>query len=166
VKLKDLLRENYNNYLDENKYIHRWQDINSTIKLLKNKRLSTTKPFISLTLDPDSAKSAGFSGILITFDRNNLQKNNSKMQEVYYEEHFMKLFPNISRYVTGYRKKEDYDDDELNWEQYIETFEDEQEVVIPKSIKIDDNSIVLITAKNSDKNNLKQFENKYKIKYQ
>lgn len=165
IKLKNIIKELSSKFVNERKYIHRWMDDNELLKLLKNKKVTSNKKFVSFTLDPISIRSHGFSGNLVTFDRRNFESLN-KAIEVWYEPDFMRLYPDICLYVTGYKGEEDWDNmGFVDWETYITDFEGEQEVVTKKSYKIDKNTIVNIEVSKNKKKKFEQFEEEFNIEY-
>lgn len=161
----DVLKEVASVYINESKYIHRWMDDNELLKLLKNKKVASNKKFVSFTLDPMRIRSAGFSGNAVTFNRRNFESLN-KAIEVWYDPDFMRLHPDICLYVTGYKGEEDWDEmGFVDWETYILDYEEEQEIVVRKSYKIDKNTIEHIEIPKNKKKKFQQFENEYNIEY-
>ena len=99
--------------------------------------------FISLSRDSDSGGQDDFGGreIVIEFDENKIFDQGA--EEIWYEPAFFEQFPEISLYVTGYKGEEDYyeqkgysgpeeanEDMELTWDQYLEGYGHEEEIVM------------------------------------
>lgn len=165
LSLKKIYTEVAAKYISELKYLHRWMDVNELLKLLKSKSITSTKPFVSFTLDPMRIKSAGFSGCAVTFDRRKFESLNKSI-EIYYEPDFMRLHPDICLYVTGYKGESDWDNmGFIDWSTYILDYEDEQEVVVKKSYKIDKNTIIHIEIPKKYKKQFQQFESEFNIEY-
>lgn len=152
--------------------LYRTCSIEYAVILLKNKSIKVkNKKFTSFTLDWEKSNAAlGFSGtseIRIVFNYRELKKIN-KLVEVVYEPDFFEYFPDIAQHVLAYENKEEYiefSSDSIPWDSYISDFEDEQEVVGPPLIKINDKCILRIDAPKKYKKKLEEFENIYIINY-
>lgn len=160
--------------------LYRNTDIGWLLDFLTNKSIKQErrdKKFISLSLDKESGSQDKFGDTKIIFNKDKLE--NQGAIEVYYEKEFMEMYPKISKYVTGYENEKEYYNDkdlknaddaiknnEFTWDEYIKSFEHEQEFVISK-IKYEDELIkkVIIKNKNFDANIKKIFE-KNNIKYE
>jgi len=170
-----MLLENTNNEL------YRYTNIEQLKEILETNRVNSYKEFTSFTLDHIKIKSSGIGSgynfrILIIFDKQKLfQKNGAnRFEEVWYEPDFMKQFPKICKYVTGYSSEEEYskdqkqdDPDFIPWESLIQDYEEEQEVVGPRIIRTKDCIIKIICSKTL-KSQIEKFQNNgnYNIIYE
>jgi hypothetical protein len=112
--------------------------------LLKNGHSQASgKRFISFSLDIESGGQDDFGDTTIIFDREIL--DNQGLEEIYYEKDYFEENPEISQYVTGYESEQDYYDGqdfdnaeeaaeqfEMDWENTIESYEHEKELVIKR----------------------------------
>lgn len=101
--------------------------------------------FISLSYDSESGSQDDFGGaeVTIEFDKNKIM--NQGAEPVYYEAEWFEEFPKACIYITGYESEEDYyeqkgysgpeeanENMELTWDQYVEDYKNEQEILIKK----------------------------------
>lgn len=101
--------------------------------------------FISLSFDSNSGGQDHFGGkeIIIEFDEKMIFKQGAIEIEYYPE--WMEENPKICRYVTGYKNEQDYYEQhdyanaeeananfDLTWEEYLEDYKTEQEIVMKK----------------------------------
>lgn len=101
--------------------------------------------FISLSRDSDSGGMDNFGGkeLVIQFDE--IKIFNQGAIEIEYDVYFFNEYPDICLYVTGYKGEEDYyqqlgyknaeeanENYELSWEQNIEDYSHEEEIVLKK----------------------------------
>lgn len=99
--------------------------------------------FISLSRDSESGGQDDFGGkeLTIEFDEDEIFKQGA--EEVWYEEDYFNMHPEISLYVTGYKGEEDYYDQkdysgpeeanenfDLTWDQYVEDYAHEEEILL------------------------------------
>ena len=155
----------YENFIGEAEERKLWR--NTSQYFLENlvrdgKVTAEENRFISFSLDEDSGGQDNFGDTRIEFDFNELV-NNQGAREIYYEPDFFEEYPEISRYVTGYSSEQDYYDNqdydnaeeaheqfELAWEDNLESYEPEQEVVI-KELRYVPGMIKSIFIKHPDK---------------
>lgn len=101
--------------------------------------------FISLSRDKESGSQDDFGGkeIIMEFDENKIF--NQEAEEIWYEAEYFNKNPEISLYVLAYKNEDDYYEQhdlsgpeeanekmELTWEQYIESYEHEEEIIMKK----------------------------------
>lgn len=146
----------YNQFINNKKsifesrtsFVYRNTDEDWLLNFLENGYIKDT--FISFSLDEDSGTSDDFGSIKIKFNLNELEKQD--LIEIFYEEEFFQMYPQICYYVTGYESKQDYyenmgydseeealdsnDPDAILWESYLEDFEEEQELVVSKKLEL------------------------------
>ena len=99
--------------------------------------------FISLSRDSESGGMDNFGGkeIVVEFDDEKIFQQGA--EEIWYEADYFEEHPDICIYVTGYKGEEDYyrqkdlsgpeeanENMELTWDQYIEDFQHEEEIVL------------------------------------
>lgn len=124
-------------------YVWRNTDYEWLYELLTNKQIKSEKGrFISFSLEEDGGGMDDFGGTRIKFNRNLLDKQG--LIEIFYESDFFEKYSEICLYVTAYESEQHYydnndceDADEkgvLSWEQYIEDYEHEQELVLKNLI--------------------------------
>lgn len=123
------------------------------------------KKFISFSYDENSGQgdSDEFGDIRVDFDVAELMRQGAR--EVEYTEKFFKDNPGICMYVTGYLNKQAYekwarqnDNTWETWEEYILTFEGEEEVVLPK-LKMTPKLIKKVTIWDADeRDNLQEIK--------
>jgi len=144
--------------------------------LNKGKIKSDNNRFISFSIKEDSGGQDDFGGTRIEFNSGEIYKQGAI--EIYYDAEFFEKYPEISRYVTGYKTEKDYykdkgyagaeeanEDGELTWEDYIGDFEIEDEVVI-KEIKFTSDLIKGVKfIKDKPSKQLITLLNKYNISY-
>jgi hypothetical protein len=182
LKIYKLLKEQI-----ENDKLYRICSIKYLIGLLKNQKITVfntgkSDAFTSLTLNYKELEQTGnYGNVLIAFNRKEFEKIN-KCQEIFYDKDFFEKFPNICKHVTAYQSEDDFyqnkgfknkeeawENNELDWETLISDYEKENEVVAPKTIKINSKCIDYIKVSSilfSEKKELFPFEKKYKIKYE
>lgn len=148
--ISEFLNEGYNSSIWRN------TNYNWLLELLNKKQMkSKTGRFISFSLAEDSGGQDDFGGTRIKFNKSELDKQG--LIEIYYEEDFFKKYQDISIYVTGFKNAEEYydnrgysgpddanDNQDLTWDQYIEGYEEEQELVL-KNLKFTSNLIEHVT---------------------
>lgn len=101
--------------------------------------------FISLSRDSDSGGQDDFGGkeVVIEFDEQKIF--NQGAEEIWYESDYFNENPTISLYATGFKNEKDYYDQkgysgaeeanadfELTWDQYVEDYAHEEEIVMKK----------------------------------
>lgn len=152
-KLKTLhekLNENYNHFVWRNTN-YKWLYELLSKKTIKSKR----GRFISFSMAEDSGGQDDYGGTRIKFNRTELDKQG--LIEVYYDYEFFERYPEISRYVTGYKSEKEYYENlgysgpeeannnlDLTWEEYIEGYEGEEELVL-KNLKFNENLILNVS---------------------
>lgn len=173
-QVKDKVEEKTENNLYRN------TDIGWLMEFLVNNNIEQKrrdKKFISFSLNEESGSMDKFGDTRIIFNKDKLE--NQGAIEVYYEKEFMEMYPEISKYITGYKSEKDYYDskdfnnekeaieaNDFSWEEYIRDFEHEEEFVIPK-IKYEDGLIKKVIIKSKDFNdNIKKLLEKNNIKYE
>lgn len=115
--------------------------------LNSGKKIGREERFISFSSDKDSGGMDNFGDVIIEFDKEKVYDQGAI--EIWYEKDFFDMYPKICKYITGYERENDYyemndfkgpedanDNLELTWEQYIESYEHEEEIVI-KEIKME-----------------------------
>lgn len=168
-----------NNFINEFRNNSLWRNTNHRwlLELLKNGKVTAEKGrFISFSSEEDSGGQDDFGGTRIKFNENIVYKQGAI--EINYDTRFFEEYPEISRYVCGFKSEEEYYSDkgysgaeeanadmELTWDQYVEGFENENEVVI-KKIKFTENLIESVNFI-KDKPNKKLIEllNMHNIEY-
>lgn len=169
---------NVNESLEHDKYLYRNTSQQWLINLLKNGNIKTkNKKWISLSQDKNSGSQDNYGNCHIVFDEHKLY--NQGAIEVDYEDiSFFIQYPTICNHITGFKTEKEYYDNlgyanadeanqnsELTWEQHIESYANEEEVVIPEII-YEKNLIISINIINEHiLPELIQLLNKYKIKY-
>lgn len=144
----------YNTFLNE-KYVEDsvWRSTSQEwlLAFFKNNMFIDHKEkFISFSFDSESGGQDNFGGkeIVIEFDKSIILEQAKKQGygKVYYDEDYFEEHPDVCLYITGYKSKQDYyedndvlDDEEayektdmLTWEMNIETYMHEQEIVMKK----------------------------------
>jgi hypothetical protein len=154
------LIENVINEDENNNELYRQCSIRYVIKVLTNDFMPEGNLFTSLSLNKLNTKEFGDCLIIFNWGELNKENNTTKVE---YNSSFMEEHPDICVYVTGFGTQDDYiatlDDtfededgkkyegymlsaveDEL-WDGNIENYKDEQEVVAPRLMKINDRCI-------------------------
>lgn len=158
--LNQHINERYNQSVWRNTN-HKW-----LYELLRKKRIRPEQGrFISFSLTEDSGGQDDFGGTRIKFNRSELDKQG--LIEIYYEPDFFEEHPEVSLYVTGFKNEQDYYEQlgydspeeananhELTWEQYIEGYAVEEELVL-KQLRFNDNLIEeVLFIKDKPSNNI------------
>ena len=141
--------------------IYRNTHINWLIKLLKEGFIKGDK-FISLSSAENSGGQDNFGDTRIIFNRDIL--DNQGLEEIFYEPDYFEENPEISQYVMGYSSEQDFYDSqdydnaeeaaeqlEMDWENNIESYTHEEELVI-KEIKFEEGLIekVILHSENKE----------------
>jgi hypothetical protein len=107
------------------------------IDLIKNKSIISKRSFISFSRDENSGQgdNSTFGDIRIDFEAKEIIKQGAI--EIEYTPEFFDNYPDICMYVTGYKNEESYvktipNGYEEPWDEFINSFSSEEEVVIPK----------------------------------
>jgi hypothetical protein len=109
----------------------------------KSLKVKEDGKFISLSRDTESGGQDDFGGreIVIEFDEQKIFQQ--KAEDIEYDAFYFDQHPDICLYVTGYKGEKDYyeqkdfsgpdeanENMELTWDQYVEDFEHEEEIVL------------------------------------
>lgn len=112
-------------------------DVEKYLKQINSPTGDYTNKYISLSFDSDSGGIDDFGGseIIIEFNENLIFQQEAIAVD--YTPEFMKMFPSICLYITAYESEEDYNKQEnthedFTWEEYIKTYEHEEEIVMKK----------------------------------
>jgi len=155
--------------------IYRNTHENWLLKLLKDNHIDANGRFISFSLTEDSGGQDNFGDTRIVFDRDLL--DDQGLEEIFYEADYFDTHPEISQYVCGYENEQDfydgqdYDNEEeaaeqleMDWNNNVESYEHEQELVMKKLTYKDGiiSNVIFSTEPNEE---LKQLLDKNQIEY-
>jgi len=130
------------------------------------------KKYMSFSLDENSGQgeSDEFGDIRVDFDATKLYGQGGI--KIVYTLEFFKNNPDLCEYVTGYESEAEYyqyvkGENELTWEEYIDSFKGEQEVAL-KKLKMVPGLIKKVTVWDADERDdipqIKEVLKKYNIK--
>jgi len=114
------------------------------------------KKFISLSHEQDSGGQDNYGDVTIQFNKDLLDQQG--LIDVWYEPKFFEKFPDVCKHITGFRneteyysnlgvksKQEAWNQGQLSWEDLIESYQDEAELVIEKIVLVP-NLIISVTG--------------------
>jgi len=124
-------------------YLYRNTSQDWLIRLLKNRTISSLeRDYISFSKDPKSGGQDYYGSIHIIFNRKRIESEGA-IEVLYDDPEFWEEYKDVAKHVTGYYDAEEYynnkgysgpeeaiADQEMTWEHYCESFENEEEICL------------------------------------